>query len=102
MASTGLDGLAGHATNFSILLTREEDEDDAYFSPGAAQARFRLGHRMEVLGLDEEDVDLGVTVKIREKGQIGYVPLADLEVKPKSDKNFWPVREYVVWFANRF
>jgi len=24
----------------------------------------------------------------------------DLEVRPKTDKNFWPVREYVVWFAN--
>ncbi len=40
-------------------------------------------------------------VTFREKGQTGYVPLADLEVKPKSDKNFWPAREYVVWFANR-
>jgi|NGEPerStandDraft_6_1074524.scaffolds.fasta_scaffold110476_2 hypothetical protein len=25
----------------------------------------------------------------------------DLEVTPKADPNFWPVREYVVWFANR-
>jgi hypothetical protein len=27
--------------------------------------------------------------------------VADLEVKPKADKNYWPIREYVVWFANR-
>ena len=28
--------------------------------------------------------------------------MADLEVKSKSDKNFWSAREYVVWFANRY
>ena len=28
-------------------------------------------------------------------------PLFDLEVTPKDDPNFWPVREYVVWDANR-
>ena len=43
----------------------------------------------------------GVFVKAKEKRQIGHVPLCDLEVKPKSDKNYWPVMEYVVWFANR-
>jgi hypothetical protein len=25
----------------------------------------------------------------------------DAALKPKIDKNYWPVREYVVWFANR-
>lgn len=33
--------------------------------------------------------------------RVGAVPLCDLEARPKHDKNFWPVREYVVWFANR-
>jgi hypothetical protein len=56
---------------------------------------------MDVLELAEEDVDRGVIVKVREKGQVGYAPLADVEVKPKTDANFWPVREYVVWIANR-
>ncbi len=56
---------------------------------------------MEVLALAEEDVDPSVMVKLREKRQTGRVPLADMEVKPKSDKNFWPVKECVVWFANR-
>jgi len=91
----------GQQLTFPFLVTREEDEDDAYFSAGAAKFPFRLGHKMEVLALAEEDVDLGVMVKVREKGQTGHVPLADMEVKPKSDKNFWPVKEYVVWFANR-
>jgi len=40
-------------------------------------------------------------MKVREGIKKGRVPLADLEVTSKKDKNFWPVREYVVWFANR-
>ena len=86
---------------FPFTVTREEDEDDAYFLPGAAEAPFRLGHKMVVVGLDGDDVNEGVTVKVTEKRRAGYVPLCDVEVKPKTDKNFWPVREYVVWFANR-
>jgi hypothetical protein len=56
---------------------------------------------MAVLALAEEDVDRGMMIKVREKGQIGCVPLSDVEVTAKTDANFWPVREYVVWFANR-
>ena len=94
------DWLAKNLT-FPFTVTREEDEDDAYFAPGAAKAPFRLGHKMEVLELAEEDLDRGMMVKVREKGQVGCVPLADMEVTAKTDANFWPVREYVVWFANR-
>ena len=35
------------------------------------------------------------------EGDKGYLPECDVEVTPKTDRNFWPVREYVVWFANR-
>ena len=83
---------------FPFTVTREEDEEDAYFLPGAAEAPW---HKMVVVGLDGDDVNEGVTVKVTEKRRAGYVPLCDVEVKPKTDKNFWPVREYVVWFANR-
>ncbi len=41
-------------------------------------------------------------VKVRKKWQIGYVLLDGVEVKPKTNLNFWPVREYVIWFANRY
>jgi hypothetical protein len=84
-----------------FMVTREEDDDDAYFLEGAAKAPFRLGHKMQVLSLAEEDVDKGVMVEVREKQQTGCVPLCDLKVTPKTDPNYWPVREYVVWFANR-
>ena len=92
--------LAQHLT-FSFQATREEDDDDAYFRAGAAKSPFRLGHTMEVTGLAEEDVDRGILAEVREKKRAGCVPLCDLEVTPKTDPNFWPVREYVVWFANR-
>lgn len=86
---------------FPFKATREEDEDDAYFQEGAARSLFRLGHTMEILSVEGEDEMTGIIVKSKEKGQIGQVPLCDLEVKPKTDRNYWPVREYVVWFANR-
>ena len=86
---------------FPFTVTREEDDDDAYFASGAAKASFRLGHQMQVVGFAEEDVDRGIIVEVREENRIGQVPLCDLEVTPKTDPNFWPVREYVVWFANR-
>lgn len=86
---------------FPFKATREEDEDDAYFQKGAARSPFRLGHTMEILSVEGEDEMTGIIVKAKEKGQIGQVPLCDLEVKPKTDRNYWPVREYVVWFANR-
>ena len=81
--------------------TRVEDMNDAGFQQGTATSLFQVGQDMEVLGLEEEDVKMGVMVTAKAKGQIGCIPLADLEVKPKADKNYWPVREYVVWFANR-
>lgn len=85
---------------FPFIVTREEDDDEAYFTD-ACEDLFRLGHKMEVVGIDEDDVDDGITAEVKEKGKTGYVPLGDLQVKPKTNENFWPVREYVVWFANR-
>lgn len=92
--------LAEHLA-FPFTVTREEDEDDAYFQPGAAKAPFRLGHTMEIVGLEEENGLYGIIAKAKEKGMLGGVPLCDVKVKPRADRNFWPVREYVVWFANR-
>ena len=40
---------------FPFTVIREEDEDEAYFQEGADEAPFRLGHTMEVLGLELED-----------------------------------------------
>jgi hypothetical protein len=51
--------------------------------------------------LDFKNERYGINVKVREGRRTGYVPLSDLEVTSKDDKNYWPVREYVVWFANK-
>ena len=57
---------------------------------------------MEVLKLSSKDDLYGIVVRAREGGRrVGSVPLCDVEVTPKNDPNFWFVREYVVWFANR-
>ena len=68
---------------------------------GPPGSPFQVGHTMEIVGLDGEDEMMGIIVEAKEKGRIGHLPLADLEVKPKTDKNYWPVREYVMWFGNR-
>ncbi|RJP76112.1 MAG: hypothetical protein C4522_19305 [Desulfobacteraceae bacterium] len=85
---------------FPFLVKRMEDEDDAYFTDIADHEPFRLGHEMKVVALDMEDDLYGVIVKVREGRRVGYVPLCDFEVPDKEDPNYWPVREYVVWFAN--
>ena len=86
--------------SFPFEVERKEDEDDAYFTDVADRAPFRLGHVMKAIGLAAADGDQ-VIIKVREGSKIGYVPLYDVEVTSRKDPNFWPVREYVVWFANR-
>lgn len=87
--------------SFPFEVKREEDDDDAFFTDIASRQPFRLGHTMKVLGIEDDDDHYGVLVKVREGRRTGCVPLCDVEVTSRNDANFWPVREYVVWFANR-
>jgi len=75
-------------------------EDEEGFSDRRSQKPFGIGHVMKVLSLFEEDDLYGIIMKVREGRKTGYVPLCDVEVVSRDDPNFWPVREYVVWFAN--
>ena len=86
---------------FPFIVKRMEDDDDAYFTDVADHQPFRLGHEMKVIGIDQEDDLYGIILKVREGRRVGHVPLCDVEVLDQEDPNFWPVREYVVWFANR-
>lgn len=86
---------------FPFLVRRMEDDDDAYFTDVADHQPFRLGHEMKVIGIDQEDDLYGIILKVREGRRVGYVPFCNVEVLDQEDPNFWPVREYVVWFANR-
>jgi hypothetical protein len=85
---------------FPFTAERIEDDYDAYFGDEVVEEALRLGHRMEVLELDAEEED-GITVQVREGDDFSSVPLADLQVASKKGPNYWPVREYMVWFANR-
>ena len=86
---------------FPFEVERVEDNDEAYFTNVAEQQPFRLGHTFNVVAIEMEDDFYGVTVKAREGRKVGHVPLCDLEVTSQANDNYWPVREYVVWFANR-
>jgi len=86
---------------FPFIIKRMEDEDDAYFTDVAKHEPFRLGHVMKAVEIESEDDKYGIILKVREGRRTGYVPLFDVEVTDKNDRNFWPVREYVVWFANK-
>ncbi len=87
--------------SFPFMAERVEDDDDAYLNHSVTSKLFRLGHTMKVLTLADEDGLYGIIVKVREERKVGYVPLSDLEVLSRSDRNYWPVREYSAWFANR-
>lgn len=62
---------------------------------------FGYGHSMKVLNIHEVDAALGIIVKVRESRRVGYVPLAQLQVTPRKNRNYWPVREYAVWFKEQ-
>ena len=83
---------------FPFEVKREEDEEG--YGGKKSKALFGVGHTMEVLSIEEDDDKYGVIVKVREMRKTGYVPLCDVEVTSRVNPNFWPVREYVVWFAN--
>jgi hypothetical protein len=85
---------------FPFEVVRKED-DDGFFMDIAGQELFSVDHQMTVVELSRDDDGHGIIVRAREGNQTGHVPLCDLEVTPPGGRNFWPVREYVVWFANR-
>lgn len=86
---------------FPFPVERFEDEDDAYFTDIAKSEPFRLGHVMKVIDIEIEDSHYGIILKVKEGRRVGHVPLCDVEVTSKDDENFWSVREYAVWYANR-
>ena len=84
---------------YPFVVRRIDDED--YFSTSLSKEPFRIGHEMRVVGIDMEDEHYGIIVKVKEGRRVGAVPLCDVEVTFKENVNYWPVREYAMWFANR-
>lgn len=85
---------------FPFQAVRFEDLDSNPFADNK-DAPFSVGHTVEVLDIEDDDEMRGLIVKVKEGRKKGYLMLCELEVASKEDRNFWPVREYVVWFANR-
>ena len=54
-----------------------------------------------IVATEEIDTDHGLFVEITNQKNRYLFPLSDLEVADKQSKNFTPVKDYVVWFANR-
>ena len=85
--------------SFPFEVIRKEDDRD--FSPEYDNNEpFTLKHRFTVEGIELEDDSYGIIMKTQEGRRKGHVPLCDIEVISKDNINYWPVREYVVWFAN--
>lgn len=85
---------------FPFEVKRKEDLDRNPFLADKNEP-FSLWHVMKVLSIEDEDESYGIIVRVKEGNKTGHVPLCDLEVTSRKNNNFWPVREYVVWFANR-
>lgn len=86
---------------FPFTATREEDMDANPFSEEDDDKPFAVGSKMTVTEFGYNDFHEAMMAHVKQGKNDGWVPLADLEVTPKSDPNYWAVREYVVWFANQ-
>ena len=61
----------------------------------------KAGNKVIVHGISEIEELYGILVDIEYKRKHYHFPLADLEVIGKSSSNYPPVKDYVIWFANR-
>ena len=86
--------------SFPFEVKRVED-DREFFLKENNDEPFTVGHILKVEGIELEDELYGFIVKVKEGRRKGHVPLCDVEVPSSTDRNYWPVREYVFWFANR-
>jgi hypothetical protein len=84
-----------------ISCEKIDDEDCVFFHGTSASEPFRLGHVMKVVGIDFEDDFYGVIAKVREDRHKGSVPLIDLELLEKDDRNLPYLEEYADWFASK-
>ena len=75
---------------FPFRARRMEDDQDS-FAPeaGRPKAAFPAGCEVEVLGIADEDADVefeGLIMAVRDSRRKGFIPLQDLEVRPKQSK----------------
>ncbi|MCI0691146.1 hypothetical protein L0337_03960 [candidate division KSB1 bacterium] len=86
---------------FPFTVIREEDMDADPFREEDESKPFAIDSEMMVLEFGYNEFHDAIMAHVKQGKEEGWVPLADLKVTPKRDPNYWPVREYTVWFANR-
>ncbi len=87
---------------FPFEIERQEDDTfNPFLENESNNVPFSINHIMKAIEIEMEDETCGIILKVRESKKTGYVPLCDVEVTSRNNNNFWYVREYVVWFANR-
>ncbi|MCK5230214.1 MAG: hypothetical protein KAR13_08115 [Desulfobulbaceae bacterium] len=74
---------------------------DAEVSEFQERGALRQWAKVKVLEITSIEDPYGVLVAISHKRSVYQFPLCDLEVESKSSPNYQPVKDYVVWFANR-
>ena len=65
------------------------------------RGRMKAGNKVTVNRISDIDELNGILVDIEYKSKNYIFPLADLEVVGKSSSNYRPIKDYVIWFANR-
>ena len=85
---------------FPIHVERFEDMNDDFFG-SHEETPFSVGRKFNVTNIVGEDEEMGIIVEVVAGKSKGHVPLSEVEVTDKNNKNYWPIREYAVWMANR-
>ncbi|MBI2924567.1 MAG: hypothetical protein HYY24_02550 [Verrucomicrobia bacterium] len=81
---------------FPLNAERVDGDDQELFGFGDPDETVMVGERVKVVGLDEEEGRWGLQARVQCGKRRLSVPLADLSVRPKSNKNFQVVLEYSV------
>ena len=61
----------------------------------------KAGNKVTVHRISEVEELYGILVDIEYKRKRYIFPLADLEAIEKTSDNYFPIKDYVIWFANR-
>ena len=101
-------GDAGETTLFETwqhhLATVLRFPFDARVEDQLRRGPIRLGEVVRVMALEEtNEVDdmYGIVVNVQTARGSYALPLCDLSATDSSSKNYHPLRDYAVWFANR-
>jgi len=65
------------------------------------RGHFKRGDKVMVHRISDVDDHYGILVDVTQGRKRSVFPLCDLEVLDKKSKNYTPVKDYCVWFANR-